>query len=127
MKQEPKENAKQRIRDAEEFLESAKENVRQERFKAGLDNAVDAAIAANDAFTIWLVQQVGSTDHREAIRIHLLAGKKISENKSQTLKRLLDLRHKMTYRAVKVPKGMADETLRDAIGFVGWVREKMKL
>jgi len=126
MRQEPKENAKQRIRDAEEFLESAVENLRQERFKASLDNAVNAAIAANDAFTIWLVQQVGSTDHREALRVHVLAGKKISENKSSILKRLLDLRHNMTYRAVRVPKGLAEETLRDASYFVNWVKEKMK-
>ena len=46
MKQENKNKAVIRLRDAEEFIKSAEENLEKERYKASLDHSVDAAIAA---------------------------------------------------------------------------------
>ena len=43
-----------------------------------VDHSIDAVIAANDAFTIFFMEQVASTDHKEAISLHKEAGKKIS-------------------------------------------------
>lgn len=127
MRIEPKENAVQRIKDALEFLESAKDNLDKGRFKASVDNAVDSIIAANDAFTISLIQQIPTSDHQEAVRLHKEAGKKISANQSSTLKQLLDLRHQKTYRPVMVSKATAEETLRKSINFVRWVQEQLKI
>lgn len=127
MRIESKENSVQRIKDALEFLESAKDNLDKGRFKASVDNAVDAVIAANDAFTISLIQQMPTSDHQEAVRLHKEAGKKISTNLSSILKELLDLRHQKTYRPVIVSKATAEEALRKSISFVRWVQERLKI
>lgn len=127
MKREPKENALQRIKDANEFLSSANDNFEKRRFKVCVDNAVDAMIAANDAFTIGLIEQLATRNHREAVRLHIEAGRKISANKSSLLKKMLDLRHKKTYRPVSVSKNLAEETLRKATKFVRWIEEQIKL
>lgn len=124
---EPKENSIQRIKDALEFLESAKDNLEKGRFKASVDNAVDAAIAANDAFTISLIQQMPTSDHQEAIRLHKEAGKKISANQSLVIKQLLDLRHQKTYRPVAVSKATAEDALGKSIMFVRWVQCQLKI
>lgn len=127
MKREPKENALQRMKDADDFLNSAEDNFLRGRFKVTVDNAVDGVIAANDAFTIWLVEQLATTDHREAVKLHIEAGKKINSNKSQILGELLELRHQKTYRPVTVSKATAEEALRKAKSFDLWVKDRMKI
>jgi len=125
MKREPKENALQRIKDANEFLSSANDNLEKSRFKVCIDNAVDAMISANDAFTIGLIEQVATSDHREAVRLHVEAGRKINANQSSVLKQMLDLRHQKTYRPVSVSKNLAEETLRKATKFVRWIEGQL--
>jgi len=53
MNKEDKSKAIIRLKDADEFIKSAKDNLEKERYKASLDHSVDAVIAANDAFTIF--------------------------------------------------------------------------
>lgn len=127
MKKEPKESAAQRIKDSEEFLSSAKDNLEKNRFKVCVDNAVDAMIAANDAFTISMIEQLATSDHNEAIRLHIEAGKKRNANQSLLLKQMLDLRHKQTYRPVQVSKSTAENALRKSLTFVRWVRDAVKI
>jgi len=122
---ESKENASQRLKDALEFLNSAMDNLDKNRFKAALVDAADASIAANDAFTIFMIEQKASTDHREAIAMHKKAGQKVSENRVAILKRLIDFRHKTGYRSVSVSKSLAAQCVADATKFVRWVQEKM--
>ncbi len=122
MKREDKHNSKVRLKDAEEFILSSKDNLTKERYKAGLDHSIDAVIAANDAFTIFFIEQIPSTDHREAISLHKEAGKKISENKSSEIALLLEERHRRTYRSFPVSKSLAEVTLKKAQRFTEWVK-----
>ena len=125
MKAESKDRAKIRIKDADECIASAKENIERERFKASLDHSIDATIAANDAFTIHFIEQVASTDHREAIQLHKLAGQKISENKASEIALLLEERHRKSYRCVPVTRNLAEITLKKASRFLDWVKIKI--
>ena len=126
MIKEDKFKAQLRLKDADEYIQSAKENLEKQRTKACLDHAIDAVIAANDAFTIFMIEEIASTDHREAIALHKEAGKKISENKSSDLALLLEERHRKSYRPVTVTSQLAEIDLNKAIKFVEWVRSKIK-
>lgn len=126
MRYEEKGKFKQRLRDAKEFLESAFDNLNKNRFKAALIDAGDCVIASNDAFTIFMIEERASTDHAEAIAVHKKAGQKISENKVNILKTILDLRHKQGYRSVEVGKRIATRTVRDTEKFLKWVDEKLR-
>ncbi len=125
MRQEAKESAFQRIKDAEEFIESSGDDIIKGRFKAAVVGAGDAVIAANDAFTIFFIEEKASRDHSEAITIHKKAGMKINENKVMILKNLLDERHRHGYRAVQTSKNVAEKDVYQAKVFIKWVREKM--
>ncbi len=126
MKNEDKSKSNLRLKDAEEFLASSQNNLEVGRFKASLDHAIDCVIAANDAFTIHLIEQVASTDHHEAIALHKLAGQKISDNKADDLAELLEERHRKTYRPVYVNKDLAELMFKKATRFLSWVKEKLK-
>lgn len=126
MRNEAKEHYVQRLADAEEFLESASVNFLDRRFKAAVDNAADAAIAANDAFTIKKIQKVATSDHLEAVKLHKAAGCGVGKNKSFLLSNLLDMRHVKAYRPVAASKADAALALRYSEAFVGWVKENIK-
>ncbi len=127
MRRERKEGAVQRIIDSKEFLESANDNLEKQRFKVAADNAADATIAANDAFTIALIEEVASTDHQEAIRLHKDAGIKINENRAPLLGELLNMRHQLTYRPVAVSKSAAQTAVLRAKQFAEWVERAIRL
>lgn len=101
-------------------------NVVAGRFKACLDHAIDAVIASNDAFTIHFIEQVASYDHHEAIKLHKLAGQKISENRANDIAVLLEERHRKAYRTVSVTKNLAELTLKRAERFLDWIKIKIK-
>ena len=126
MKKEDKFKSKIRLNDAEEFIRSAKDNLEKERYKASLDHSIDAVIAANDAFTISFIEQIPSTDHKEAISLHKEAGKKIGENKASEIALLLEERHRRTYRSVPVTKNLAEITLKKSQRFLEWVKSKIE-
>lgn len=125
MKIEDKRNYKIRLYDALDFLEIAKEAFKKNKFKVALMNAGDVAIAANDAFTIYFIEQKASLDHREAFKLHKQAGQKISENKINLLKSLIEHRHTEGYRCTSVSKNLAKEMIDNAIKFVSWVQSKI--
>jgi len=126
MRQEPKENAMQRLKDAAEFLESAEDNLAKGRFKSSVIDCGDSVIAANDAFTIFFIEEKASSDHSEAIIAHKKAGMKINENQTMILKSLLDERHLYGYRSVQTSKSVAEKDLANAKKFVKWVKEKIQ-
>ena len=126
MRKENKEKADLRLEDADEFISSSKDNLTLGRFKASLDHSIDAVIAANDAFTIYFLEQVASIDHREAIYLHKLAGQKINENKASEISELLEERHRKTYRTVSVNKDLAELMFKKATRFLFWVKSKIK-
>lgn len=120
-----KENAKTRLEDAFEFIESAKENLKERRFKASTDHSITSCIAANDAFTINHLEQIANISHYEALDLHRDAAKKFGENKVQILRLLLNERHRITYRPVKTNEREAELNLKRAIDFIAWVKEHM--
>jgi len=119
-----KENAKTRLEDALEFLESAKDNLEQGRFKASVDHSITGCTAANDSFTITHLEKIANMSHYEAIGLHREAAKKFSEDKVKILRELLNERHKITYRPVKTGKQEAEANLKKAVDFITWVKEK---
>lgn len=123
MQFERKENAKIRLKDALEFIESSKDNLRNNRFKASIDHSITACIAANDAFTINHLEKIANISHYEALDLHKEASQKFNENKTTILRKLLNERHKMTYRPVKANKDMSETNLKNAIIFIEWIKE----
>ena len=126
MKKEDKIKAFLRLKDADEFIASARDNMVAGRFKASLDHSIDAVIAANDAFTIHFLEEIASYDHHEAIKLHKLAGQKISENRASEISILLEERHRKTYRTVSVTSNLAELNLKKSERFVNWVKDKVK-
>lgn len=126
LKTEDKSKALIRLKDADEFLASSEDNLEKNRLKASLDHAIDSVIAANDSFTIHLIGQVATYDHHEAIKLHKLAGQKITENKANEIASLLEERHRRTYRTASVTKNLSEITLKKAKRFIEWVKEKIK-
>lgn len=126
MRIETKGKSPQRLSDSVEFLDSANANFFSGRYKAALGNAADAAIAANDAFTMWFIGKVATADHLEAVKLHKEAGCRLNENRAHILGTLLDMRYIKAYKAVAVSKAEAEAAVRQSNAFVGWVKEKIK-
>lgn len=125
MRQEPKENSIQRMKDAAEFLESGEDNLAKGRYKSAVIDSGDSVIAANDAFTIFFIEEKASGDHSEALIVHKKAGIKLNENQLLILKTLLDERHLYGYRSVQTSKSVAEKDIASAKKFVKWVKEKI--
>ena len=125
MQFEKRENAKIRLEDALEFIESSKNNLKNNRFKASIDHSITACIAANDSFTIQHIEKIANMSHYEALDLHKEASKKFEENQTDILRKLLNERHKMTYRPIKAKKSDAELNLKDAIIFVSWIKEHL--
>lgn len=120
-----KENARIRLEDAFEFIESAKDNLKNKRFKASIDHSITSCIAANDSFTINHLEKIANISHYEALDLHRDAAKKIGKNKVHILRALLNERHRITYRPVKTNKQQAELNLKKAIDFVTWIKENI--
>ena len=123
MIEEKIESSKLRIQDSVEFIESAKDNLKNGRFKAAIDHAIDGCIAANDAFTIRHLGKKASLSHYEALDLHREASKKFSTNQLDNLRFLLNERHRITYRAIKATKEQAEINIKKAINFISWIKE----
>jgi len=126
MIEERRENAKIRLKDALEFLESAKRNFEEGRHKSALLDSGDAAIAANDALTIFFLEKIASRDHQEAFTLHKEVGRRINEDKLEIFRKLITARHQKGYRVVMVSKTLAEENIKNAVKFVSWVVEKLR-
>lgn len=122
MRTENRGNYRQRLNDAAEFMETAKQSLSAGRLKSAVMAAGDAAIAANDAFTIFRLGEKASSDHREAIILHKKAGQNWSENRAELLKRLINQRHSLGYAPVEVSSGLAASLVKDAGKFIEWVK-----
>ncbi|MBU0930080.1 MAG: HEPN domain-containing protein [Nanoarchaeota archaeon] len=125
MQFEKRENAKIRLEDAIEFIESSKDNLKFNRFKASIDHSITACIAANDAFTIQHLEKIASMSHYEALDLHKEACNKFKEDRTSILRKLLNERHRMTYRPVKATKEMSEDNLKDALIFINWIKEHL--
>ena len=71
VKEVRKKETVQYLMQAEEFLASAIQNLKEKRLNAAGFSAIQSMINANDALTIYHLERRASKDHREAIKMHI--------------------------------------------------------
>ena len=112
---------------AEEFLASARQSLESDRYNAAGFNAVQAMINANDALTIFHLEQRASTDHREGIKLHADVAKIINDgSQRERLKEALQLRSDAGYMGTPISKNDAERVLRHATQFIAWTRKYVR-
>ncbi len=123
-----KKEAVQYINQAEEFLESSKQNLETKRYNVAGFNAIQSMINANDALTIYFLERRASKDHREAIRMHIDVVKIINDNAwRKRLKEALDMRSNAGYLGTALSMNDSEKLIRYATQFISWVRKYVKL
>jgi HEPN domain-containing protein len=119
--------AMQYLVQAEEFLASARQSMESDRYNATGFNAVQAMINANDALTIFYLEQRASTDHREGIKLHADVVKLINDgSQRERLKEAMQLRSEAGYMGTAISKNDAERILRNAAQFIAWIRKYVK-
>lgn len=111
------------LRQAEEFLASARDSLAAGRLNAAGFNAVQSLINANDALTAHFLGTIASLDHREAVRLHVDVVRILGDaSQRDILKGALDERSDFGYLGRKASRRAVEGVLRDAARFVEWVR-----
>ena len=119
--------AKGFIRQAEEFLESARHNLDQQRFNVAAFDAVQSMINSNDALTIHFLRKRASKDHREALKLHADVVKIINDgSQRKKLKSAIDIRASAGYMGESITKKDAEKLVRYAVQFHFWVKDKLE-
>ena len=114
------------LRQADEFLESARRNFEERRYNAAGFDAVQSLINANDALTARFLGTVASLDHREAVRLHTDVVRILGDaSQREMLKRDLDQRSAFGYLGVPASRAQAERVLRDTARFREWVRRSL--
>lgn len=115
------------VRQAEEFLVSARQNLDEGRFNAATFNAVQSMINANDALTVYFLEKRASADHREGLKLHAEVVKRINDaSQREKLKDAFELRAQAGYLGEPMPKAEGEKTLRLANQFLNWVKQHVK-
>lgn len=116
------------VRQAEEFLESARRNFEERRYNAAGFDAVQSLINANDALTARFLGAVASLDHREAVRLHADVVRLLGDaSQAEGLKRALDQRSAFGYLGVPASRARTERVVRNAVRFLEWVRRILDL
>ena len=122
-----KKEAKNYLAQAEEFLESAIQNLDANRYNVASFNAVQSMINSNDALTIHYLEKRASKDHREALKLHADVVKVINDGSQRTkLKDAIELRVNAGYMSSSLSKKDAEKLVRIAAGFHYWVKNKVQ-
>ena len=122
-----KSDAKQYLMQAEEFLESAKENINCGRYNAAGFNAIQSIINANDALTIYFLEKRASADHREAIKLHIDVVRIIGDSSQRnTIKNALEERSAVGYLGKPISKNLSRKLVRSTTSFIEWVKRYLK-
>ena len=115
------------IKQAEEFLELSKEGFEKNYYNASGFNAIQAIINANDAICIRFLGRRASTDHREAIKLHIDVIRVINDaSQKRRLSNALEKRAEIGYLSKTTSKKVAEKLLRDAIIFIGWATRRLQ-
>ena len=119
-----KEEAKNYLKKAEEFLEESRDAMIKSRFNASGFNAIQSVINANDALTIYVAGIRASKDHREAIRTHTETIRLINDSYGKKiLINALEKRSEVGYSGKDASKALAEKLLKDAMNFIEWVKK----
>ncbi|MCK4444712.1 MAG: HEPN domain-containing protein [Thermoplasmata archaeon] len=123
-----KSEAKNYLRQAEEFLGSAQDDLQQKRFNVAGFDAIQSIMNANDALTIFFLEMKASRNHREAIRLHRDVAKTTKNgSKREILRKSLDMRSKTGYLGKPISRKDARKLVRYAESFLGWVKTYVKM
>lgn len=115
------------LRKSEEFLSSAQDNLIKGRFNATGFEATQAIINANDALTIYFLEQRASQDHKEAVRLHIDVVRVINDDTGRRiLKNALEARSEVGYLGRSIKREQAQNLIKSAIKFVEWVKRYLK-
>lgn len=119
--------AKKYMKQAQEFLEAAVENMKEHRYNVAGFTAIQAMINSNDALTIYYLEKRGSSDHRECILLHKEVIKQINDGSQRDkLKEALELRSNAGYMGEAISKNKAERMVRLASIFIEWVKKYLK-
>lgn len=111
------------LRQAGEFLESARANFEARRYNAAGFDAIQSLINANDALTARFLGTVASLDHREAVRLHADVVRILGDaSQREVVKRAVDRRSAFGYLGKSASRGQTEPVLRDAARYLEWVR-----
>jgi hypothetical protein len=122
-----KDLAKNFLVKAEEFYNSALENFQKGRFDAACFDASQAIILANDCFCVAILGRRASKDHREAVALHLEAGRAISDTtKKEILSTGLDFRSEFGYTEKTAKEGETNKLIIRTRRFIDWIKSKVK-
>lgn len=114
------------LRQAEEFLASARDNFAARRFNAAGFDAVQALVNANDALTAHFLGTRASMDHREAIRLHVDVVRILRDpSQREVLARGLERRSDFGYLGKSASRPQAELVVKDATRFLEWVRRAL--
>ena len=119
-----REEARNYLKKAEEFLEESKDAMIKSRFNAAGFNAIQSVINANDALTIYIAGIRASKDHKEAIKTHIETIRSINDSYGKhILINALEKRSEVGYSGKDAGKALAERLLRDAMNFIEWVKK----
>lgn len=122
-----KSEANSYLKKAEEFLSSAQDNMINGRPNVAGFDATQAIINANDALTIYFLEKRASTDHREAIKLHVDVIRITSDSSCRSIiKNALEMRSSAGYLGESLTYNKAATLVRSAIKFVEWVKRYIK-
>ena len=111
---------------AEEFLETAKQCLDEDRFNAAGFTAVQAMINSNDALTIHFLEKRASKDHREALKLHGDIVKMLGDgSQKKKLKEAVEMRSDAGYTGEGLSKAKAEKLVRMSVQFLFWVKDKV--
>ncbi len=115
------------LKKADEFFESAKDAHSKGNWNSCVTNSVHAAISSSDSIMIFFKGVRNAGEKREDV-ISLLRtldfGEEISK-KIWQLQRLLQIKNAAEYEEKLMSQQDAENALRDAERFLGWVKEKV--
>ena len=127
VKEVNKKEALNYLKQAEEFLDSARDNLNAGRFNVAGFNATQSIINANDALTIYFLGRRASKDHREAIKLHVDVVREINDSSCRNIiKTALDMRSTVGYMGLSTSRKNAENLIRLASKFIEWVKKYVK-
>ena len=90
-------------------------------------NSIQATINANDAICIYFLERISSSDHREAIRLHVDVVNIINDSSQRRrISYVLEKRAEVGYLGKPISRNTAEKLLKDAIIFTEWVKKYIK-
>ncbi len=116
------------LKKAEECFQSAKEACAAGRWNSAVISCIHSAISASDALLVFFKEMRSTGESHEDVIAMLRTlefDKDEINSKTRQLHRLLQIKNKAEYEEKLMSQHDAEDALRDAERFLGWVKEKL--